>query len=164
LLQSGQANQAKGTSDPDKWVSKMDNVTLIRVISGLMMVGVLPAVIVASRRIRPSLQYGYRPKALASELELVNQMSETQRYAFMFRRKNATTAFLLCFFLGGIGAHKFYLGRMGEGVVYLLFFWTLIPGIFALCELFTISRQVDRCNAEIAAFVMAIMPRDEVPA
>ena len=36
------------------------------------------------------------------------------------REKNKWIAFLLCFFLGGIGAHKFYEGRVGQGILYLL--------------------------------------------
>ena len=41
---------------------------------------------------------------------------------------------LLCFFLGGIGAHKFYSGRAGTGLMYLLFCWTFIPALLALVE------------------------------
>jgi len=48
--------------------------------------------------------------------------------------KNKWVAFLLAWFLGGFGAHKFYLGRAGMGVLYLLFFWTLIPGLAAFVE------------------------------
>lgn len=44
------------------------------------------------------------------------------------------TAALLAFLLGGIGVHKFYLGRGGMGVVYLLFCWTFIPAIIAFIE------------------------------
>jgi len=35
------------------------------------------------------------------------------------REKNKWVAFLLCFFLGFIGAHKFYEGRVGMGILYL---------------------------------------------
>lgn len=49
--------------------------------------------------------------------------------------KNKTTAVLLCFFLGGFGAHKFYLGRTAAGVFYLLFCWTFIPAILSLIDL-----------------------------
>ncbi|TZF86696.1 TM2 domain-containing protein [Lysobacter lacus] len=48
--------------------------------------------------------------------------------------KSRMTAALLAFFLGGLGAHKFYLGRVGWGIAYLLFCWTLIPGIVAFVE------------------------------
>jgi len=52
--------------------------------------------------------------------------------------KNKGVAILLCFFLGGLGAHKFYLGQIGLGVLYLLFFWTFIPAIIAFFEFFMI--------------------------
>ena len=35
------------------------------------------------------------------------------------RAKDKWVAFLLCFFLGGIGAHKFYEGKAGMGILYL---------------------------------------------
>lgn len=49
-------------------------------------------------------------------------------------KKSRVVAALLAFFLGGIGVHKFYLGRIGQGILYLLFFWTLIPGLIAFVE------------------------------
>ena len=36
------------------------------------------------------------------------------------RTRNKWVAFLLCFFLGYFGAHKFYEGRIGSGILYLL--------------------------------------------
>lgn len=50
--------------------------------------------------------------------------------------KTKTTAAILAFFLGGLGAHKFYLGRPLWGIIYLLFFWTLIPALIAFIEIF----------------------------
>jgi len=41
---------------------------------------------------------------------------------------------LLTFFLGGFGAHKFYLKKYWQGVFYLLFSWTAIPAIIAFIE------------------------------
>lgn len=41
---------------------------------------------------------------------------------------------LLAFFLGWIGAHKFYAGRIGAGIVYLLFCWTGIPAVISVIE------------------------------
>lgn len=36
------------------------------------------------------------------------------------REKNKWVAVLLCLFLGGVGAHKFYEGKIGMGILYLL--------------------------------------------
>lgn len=48
--------------------------------------------------------------------------------------KNRLAAALLAFFVGGFGIHKFYLGQVVLGVVYLLFCWTFIPAIVAFIE------------------------------
>jgi len=48
--------------------------------------------------------------------------------------KSKVTAGLLGIFLGAFGVHKFYLGRIGYGIVYVLFFWTYIPAILGLIE------------------------------
>lgn len=57
--------------------------------------------------------------------------------------KNRTTAAILAFILGGFGAHKFYLGQSGKGILYLLFFWTLIPAIVALVEFIQFLTMTD---------------------
>ena len=43
---------------------------------------------------------------------------------------------LLTFFLGGIGIHKFYTGKIGTGILFIVFSWTLIPGLIAAIEFF----------------------------
>lgn len=48
--------------------------------------------------------------------------------------KSKIAAALLAFFLGGFGIHKFYLGQVGLGIVYLIFCWTFIPAIIAFIE------------------------------
>ena len=50
-------------------------------------------------------------------------------------RVDKATLLLLTFFFGGVGAHKFYLGKHVQGFLYALFCWTLIPGAIALVEL-----------------------------
>lgn len=48
--------------------------------------------------------------------------------------KSRIAAALLAFFLGGFGVHKFYLGKIGQGFLYLIFCWTFIPSIIAFVE------------------------------
>lgn len=50
---------------------------------------------------------------------------------------------VLALFLGGLGVHKFYTGKSGLGVVYLLFFWTFVPAIIALVEAIIWAFQSD---------------------
>ncbi len=49
--------------------------------------------------------------------------------------KTKTTAAVLAFFLGGLGVHRFYLGQVGLGFVYMLLCWTFVPGIIALIDM-----------------------------
>ena len=56
--------------------------------------------------------------------------------------KNWLAATLLCFFLGGLGVHRFYVGKVGTGILMLitlggLGIWTLIDFIMILCGKFT---------------------------
>ena len=41
---------------------------------------------------------------------------------------------ILAAFLGGIGVHKFYAGKIGTGILYLIFCWTFIPSTIAFIE------------------------------
>jgi TM2 domain-containing membrane protein YozV len=58
--------------------------------------------------------------------------------------RSRIAAALFAFFLGGFGAHKFYLGQTGMGVVYLLFCWTFIPAIVAFIEGIILLTQTDQ--------------------
>jgi TM2 domain-containing membrane protein YozV len=72
-------------------------------------------------------------------------------------KKNGTTAVLLALLLGGLGAHKFYMGQTGQGILYLLFCWTYIPTLIALIEAFFLPARVSQHNqrkmAEIATLL-----------
>lgn len=48
--------------------------------------------------------------------------------------KSKVAAGILAIFLGGLGIHKFYLGKIGMGVLYLLFCWTYIPSLIGFIE------------------------------
>ena len=50
--------------------------------------------------------------------------------------KSKTTALLLCFFLGGLGFHRFYVGKTGTGILMIFTLGGL--GIWVLIDLVTI--------------------------
>ena len=56
--------------------------------------------------------------------------------------KSKVTAALLCFFLGAIGVHRFYVGKIGTGVAQVITLggfgiWALIDFIMILMGTFT---------------------------
>lgn len=68
--------------------------------------------------------------------------------------KSKGVAYVLLIFLGWLGIHKFYVGKVGMGVVYILLlvsgFLLWIPWILLviglLIDLFILGSQVDTCN------------------
>lgn len=48
-------------------------------------------------------------------------------YASVKSRKSKTTAGLLCFFLGELGIHRFYVGKVGTGIL-----WLCTAGLFGI--------------------------------
>jgi TM2 domain-containing membrane protein YozV len=56
------------------------------------------------------------------------------RAAFRYRPNRIVAGLLAILILGGFGAHKFYMGRAGAGLLYLIFSWTFIPFGVAFVE------------------------------
>lgn len=59
----------------------------------------------------------------------------------MKSEKEWIVTLLLCLFLGGLGAHRFYVGKVGTGILQLITLggcgiWTLIDLIMILTEKF----------------------------
>ena len=53
--------------------------------------------------------------------------------------KDKNVAAILALLMGSIGVHKFYLGRIGAGVLYLVFWWTMIPALLGLVDFFVLA-------------------------
>ena len=65
----------------------------------------------------------------------------------MIKERELWIAYLLWFLLGPVGVHKFYLGKMGMGILYLF-----TGGIFLIgwiIDLFTLPSQVRAYNDEV---------------
>lgn len=57
--------------------------------------------------------------------------------------KSKGMAILLALLLGGIGAHRFYMGHVGRGLLCAMFFWTFIPLIISFFDIFRIAVSSD---------------------
>lgn len=74
-----------------------------------------------------------------------NKKSSTIQIVDSKRPVNKLAYVLLALFFGGIGIHKFFAGNTGTGILYLLFCWTLVPGIIAFIEaLVACGMQADK--------------------
>ena len=70
----------------------------------------------------------------ATEIYAVDESRTTTTPSVATGSKSKVTAGILGILVGGIGIHKFYLGRTGLGILYLLLFWTFIPAIIGFIE------------------------------
>ncbi|MGM0219949.1 TM2 domain-containing protein [Enterococcus sp. AZ126] len=81
-------------------------------------------------------------------INIVNENNNTQTvggYVQHGRVVNKWVYFILAFFLGWLGAHKFYSDFIGKGIMYLVFSWTAIPGIVAFfTTIITLLKPADQ--------------------
>lgn len=75
-----------------------------------------------------------RRRATQKQTPQVVYVQNPQQEIYVRTRKSKGVALLLCFFLGGFGAHKFYLHSYFWGTLYLLFCWTLIPFLWSIVD------------------------------
>lgn len=80
-------------------------------------------------------------------------------------RKSRLVALLLCIFLGGIGVHRYYIGKIGTGVL-----WTFTAGCFYIGWLIDIiliacGKMTDKDDRLILSWDGVVAPKeDTVPA
>ena len=141
----------------------MDSDSIFALFSGLfiIIVGIVIFVGVIVAAILLIKKSNERAKVSENNVSLMmNELPQNKQMIFMMQynnvKKNGTTAVLLALFLGGLGIHKFYMGKPGLGVLYLLFCWTSIPAIISFIEAFTISGAVGKYN-EQKAFEIKLM-------
>ncbi|MDF2790873.1 MAG: hypothetical protein K0S80_3974 [Neobacillus sp.] len=93
------------------------------------------------------MQNIYAKQDLTSQ-ELQLLASEMDR-----RKKSTTTTWLLWFFLGGLGGHRYYLGRTGSAIAMTLTLGGL--GIWSLIDLFLISGMLSKKNTEVESQIIS---------
>ncbi len=111
---------------------------------------------------------------LASEKNSIATMDQQQQHLYSLKHKSHGVAWLLCFFLGFLGAHQLYLKRwgwaainLGFSLLYVILFETLRPtlgsfffvvwtGPFFLASigLFSIVRRTQKHNVQLAAEIL----------
>ncbi|MCC8022994.1 MAG: TM2 domain-containing protein [Clostridiales bacterium] len=77
----------------------------------------------------------WMPEEPVAEYEIEEEDEEFEGESVSPRRR--WTAFFLCLFLGAVGAHRFYTGKLGTGILYILTAGFL--GIGVLIDLFRIG-------------------------
>jgi hypothetical protein len=70
-------------------------------------------------------------------------------------RRDEVVGILLALFLGGFGAHHFYMRRTGLRILYLCFCWTGIPSLLGFIECFFMPGRVREFNSIQAAAIAA---------
>lgn len=80
--------------------------------------------------------------------ELTSQELAILQIELEKRGKNKIITYVLWWFLGIFGGHRFYLGNTGYAVAMLLVGW-LTCGIWMLVDVFFIGKELDRINSEI---------------
>jgi len=71
-----------------------------------------------------------------------------------YAQKSTTVAYVLLIFLGGLGFHRFYIGKVISGLIILVLslmgmfvpFVSIIVGLWLLFDLFTFFVAVDKVN------------------
>ena len=94
---------------------------------------------------------------------LTNEEQMQMEVSYNRERKDPTVAFLLSFFLGGLGVDRFYLGHIGLGIGKLLTLGGV--GIWAIVDWFLIRGATRAHNAAAISDIrrIVVMSRPDSP-
>lgn len=68
-----------------------------------------------------------------------------------WKEKRHTEAGILAIVLGGLGIHKFYLGKYGKGLLYAACCWSFIPAVLSIAEgIHYLTETQEQFEAELA--------------
>lgn len=90
---------------------------------------------------------GYDVSSILYKQNLTDRQLQMLSTELMNRRKSGGTAWLLLIFAGGLGAHRFYLGRTGSAIAMLLTAGLL--GLWTIVDLFLMSGMIRETNEKI---------------
>lgn len=80
------------------------------------------------------------------DLFLIPEMAREANSKYLGGRHDYNIAWLLFAFLGVFGAHRFYLGKVGTGVIFLLTGGLL--GFGLIYDVLTLNEQIDTLNRD----------------
>ncbi len=90
--------------------------------------------------------------------DLIKDLNEEETREFNSkykkRKKSVLGGVLLALFLGGFGAHRFWLGEIKAGFLYLIFCWTYIPSFIGWIEACRMGKTVSKKNYKTALEIM----------
>lgn len=137
----------------------MDSDSLLFLILTIVLIFITAVIVAFVLLAKKSKERGEQAELRVTQI--AQNIPSGQQGTFMMQyqnvRKDPTTAVLLALLLGGVGAHKFYLGQVGLGVVYILFSWTFIPAIVGFIEAFSIAAKVGEYNEQKAIQLASIL-------
>ena len=95
-----------------------------------------------------SMDYALHRKSQLDTRELLLLESEVKSQG-----KNMIVAYILWYFLGIVGGHRFYMGKIGTAVTQLILSLTvvglIVTGIWWIVDAFLVHTWVKRHNAEV---------------
>lgn len=93
---------------------------------------------IATNSVNQNMSYQQQSQPQPQQFAYQQPVDNTQQYYDGINPawpiKSKIVAGILGILLGGLGIHKFYLGKTGKGILYILFCWTYIPALVGLVE------------------------------